>query len=35
MLSFFINDLNGEDIADTFYVKELRKTNQKEFRIER
>ena len=29
------NDLNGEDIADTFYVKELRKTNQKEFRIER
>ena len=35
VLSFVINDLNGEDIADTFYVKELRKTNQKEFRIER
>ena len=30
-----INDLNGEEIIGTFYEKELQKTNQKEFRIER
>ena len=30
-----INDLNGEEIIETFYEKELqKKTNQKEFRIE-
>ena len=30
-----INDLNGEEITGTFYEKELQKTDQKEFRIEK
>ena len=30
-----INDLNGEEITGTFYEKELQKTNQDEFRIEK
>ena len=30
-----INDLNGEENCGTFYEKELQKTNQKEFRIEK
>ena len=30
-----INDLNGEEIAETFYEKKLQKTNQEEFRIEK
>ena len=30
-----INDLNGEKIVGSFYEKELQKTNQKEFRIEK
>ena len=30
-----MNDLNGEEIIGTFYEKELEKTNQKEFRIEK
>ena len=30
-----INDLNGEEIKGSFYEKELQKTNQKEFRIEK
>ena len=30
-----IRDLNGEPIAESFYGKELQKTNQKEFRIEK
>ena len=29
------NDLNGEEIVGSFYEKELQKTNQKEFRIEK
>ena len=29
----WINDLNGEEIAGGFCEKELQKTNQKEFRI--
>ena len=32
--TYFINDLNGEEITGSFYEKELQKTNQKEFRIE-
>ena len=28
-------DINGEGIVENFYEKELQKTNQKEFRIER
>ena len=30
-----ISDLNGRSITRTFYEKELQKTNQKEFRIEK
>ena len=33
--TYDINDLNGEDIIGTFYEKELQKTNQNEFRIEK
>ena len=33
--TYFINDLNGEEITGTFYENELQKTNQKEFRIEK
>ena len=29
------NDLNGDEIIGTFYEKELQKTNQQEFRIEK
>ena len=33
--TYIINDLNGEEIVGSFYEKELQKTNQKEFRIEK
>ena len=33
--TYAINDLNGEEIIGTFYKKELQKTNQEEFRIEK
>ena len=33
--TYVINDLNGEEIAGSFYEKELQKTNQQEFRIEK
>ena len=33
--TYVINDLNGDEIIGTFYEKELQKTNQKEFRIEK
>ena len=33
--TYVIIDLNGEEIAGTFHEKELQKTNQKEFRIEK
>ena len=33
--TYVINDLNGEEITGTFYEKELQKTSQKEFRIEK
>ena len=29
------NDLNGEEIIETFYENELHKTNQQEFRIKK
>ena len=32
---YIINDLNGEQIIGTFYEKELQKTNQQEFRMEK
>ena len=32
---YVINDLNGKEIAGTFYKRELQKTNQKEFQIEK
>ena len=30
--TYVINDLNGEEIIETFYEKELQKTNQEKFR---
>ena len=33
--TYVTNDLNGEEIVGSFYEKELQKTNQKEFRIEK
>ena len=33
--TYVINDLNGEEITGRFYKKELQRTNQKEFRIEK
>ena len=33
--TYTVSDLNGEPITGTFYEKELQKTNQKEFRIEK
>ena len=33
--TYVINDLDGEEITGTFYVKKLQKANQKEFRIEK
>ena len=33
--TYIINVLNGKKIIGTFYEKELQKTNQKEFRIEK
>ena len=33
--TYVINDLNGQEIIETFYEKELQKTDQKKFRIEK
>ena len=33
--TYVITDLNGEEIVETFYKKELQKINQKEFRFEK
>ena len=33
--TYVINDLNGEEITGTFYEKELQRTSQEEFRIEK
>ena len=33
--AYVISDLNGEKIVGSFYEKELQRTNQKEFRIEK
>ena len=33
--TYVISDLNGEEIVGTFYEKEMQRTNQKAFRIER
>ena len=33
--TYIISGLNGEEIIGTFYKKELQKTNQKEFRVEK
>ena len=30
-----MNDVKGEEIIETFYEKELQKTNQEEFKIEK
>ena len=34
-LTYVITSLKGREIAGTFYEKELQKTNQKEFRVEK
>ena len=33
--TYVTNDLNGDEIIGTFYEKELQKTNEQEFRIEK
>ena len=33
--TYVINDLNGEDIIDTFYEKELQDNKQNEFTVEK
>ena len=33
--TYAVNDLNGEKITGSFHEKELQKTNQKEFKIEK
>ena len=33
--TYVIGDLNGEEIIGTFYEKELQKTNQQEFRLDK
>ena len=33
--TYVINDLNSEELIETFYEKELQKTNQEEFRLEK
>ena len=33
--TYVINDLNGEKVIGTFYEKELQKSSEKEFRIEK
>ena len=33
--TYFLSDLNGEEIVGRFYEKELQKTNHKQFRIEK
>ena len=33
--TYVISDLKNEEIVGTFYEKELQKTNQKEFRVEK
>ena len=35
LIILYISDLNGEEIIESFYEKELERTNQKEFRIEK
>ena len=35
LCTYDISDLNGEEIVEMFYKKELRKTNQKLFRAEK
>ena len=34
-MDIVINNLNGKEIIGTFYVKELQKTNQQKFKIEK
>ena len=33
-IEYIISDLKREEVAGTFYEKELQKTNQQEFRVE-
>ena len=34
-LAYVVSDLNGAEVVETFYQKELQKTIQKEFRVEK
>ena len=34
-MDIYFNDLNGEEIIEIFYEKELQKTNQQAFRIKK
>ena len=34
-LTYVVSDLSGEEITGSFYEKELQKTNQEKFRIEK
>ena len=34
-LAYVVSDLNGAEVVETFYQKELQKTNQKELRVEK
>ena len=34
-MSCVTSDLNGEELVETFYEKELKKKNQKEFSVEK
>ena len=33
--TYVISNINGEKIVETFYEKQLQKTNQKDFRVEK
>ena len=33
--TYIVNDLNGEELVGIFYEKELQKTNQEKFKIEK
>ena len=34
-MTYVINDLNGEEITGSFYEKEMQKTSQEKFRVEK
>ena len=34
-LAYVVSDLNGEEVVETFYEKELQNTNQKELELKK